>query len=107
MKTFFLIFIILLHLYCASEPPVKENTTDNYFALRDITLGKDNTLYLSVRSAYIEKDKIKEAFEEFQELHSENKIKRTYWKCKVILNSTLECTEELKIKDIADENLSK
>ena len=103
-----ILFIIpILFLFCNTKNQVKEAKDHNYFALRDITLGKDNTIYLSARSAYIPKDKTKEAFEKFQELHSDNKIKRAYWKCNLKNSTTLECTEELLIKDISDEVNSK
>jgi hypothetical protein len=105
-----LISILFFLPFCNTKRQVKEikEVKDhNYFALRDITLGKDNTIYLSTRSVYIHKLKGQEAFEKFQELHADNKLKRNYWKCKLKENTILECTEELIIKDISDEVNSK
>ena len=105
-----LLFILFFLPFCNTKrqvKEVKEVKDHNYFALRDITLGKDNTIYLSTRSVYIPKLKGQEAFEKFQELHADNKLKRNYWKCKLKENTILECTEELIIKDISDEVNSK
>ena len=78
IRNFFLLFILLLSLFCSTKKQVKEVKDHNYFALRDITLGKDNTIYLSTRSVYIPKLKGQEAFEKFQDLHADNKLKRNY-----------------------------
>ncbi len=103
INKFTLLLILILLPFCNSSKQVKEVKDHNYFALRDITLGKENTIYLSTRSVYIPKEKNQEAFEKFQELHADNKLKRNYWKCKLKNNTTLECTEELIIKDVSDE----
>ncbi len=100
-------FLTIFFITCGKTTPVKDTNIHNYFALREITLGKENTLYLSTRSAYIPKAEIKNAFEKFQELHSENKIKRSYWKCNLKNSTVLECTEELSILEEPNEVIPK
>ncbi len=103
----FLFFVLSFFVSCAKAVPVKDTNIHNYFALREITLGKENTLYLSTRSAYIPKENNQNAFEKFQELHAENKIRRSYWKCNLKNSVLLECTEELSIKDEPNEVIPK
>jgi hypothetical protein len=103
IRNFKFVFLLVCFVSCSTKKQIKEVKDHNYFALREITLGKDNTIYLSTRSGYISQLKGHEAFERFQELHSDNKLKRNYWKCKLKDSAILECTEELIIKDISDE----
>ena len=103
----FLLIVVIFFISCGKTAPVKDTNVHNYFALREITLGKENTLYLSTRSAYIPKEDDKVAFEKFQDLHAENKIKRSYWKCNLKNNSILECSEELQVKEEPNEIIQK